>query len=432
MLAIVHRRESALDQVQRARWSFNDKRSLTSKKSVIARLFVAVFVLMALLRSKRVQSSPRRARIGYFIQISESNVAHLIPLLRALYDSENVYALHFDAKMGRSAVYDHVRGLFRGISDVAPVPENVLLVKSEIVTYRGITMTMNYLTGINFLLSTGRPWDFFVNLSGADYPTAPQLLIRELLGSPLVLQRKLSFVEWKPIDTWGQFKERRLDHIYIDTGLAKHFATRGEYITNKSMLDMPLARHMDYTVAKTSGWFIFSRYFCEYLALSPEARKMMTIFSFSDASDEHYFGSVLWNSQDFRERVVPSNLRSIFFVAPNGSFAMGADGTRSRQHPFFVDDRGEDGNPLFWDSLWENPSFFARKFRHRDSQIRQRINENMLGLGDRIRRNAMQDYSERLRSRFAILLKEEHKKYSQVFYPSRHHHGGSVFHLHYT
>lgn len=316
------------------------------------------------------------ARIAYFIQVSESNVALLNRLLLSLYDPCNYYALHLDLKIDELKAFEALRSAYEtvgsrwGESDERNV-RNMHIVQSEVVTYRGLTMTMNYLTGANRLLAAG-DWDYMINLSGADYPTASQKTIRRLLGQA---GRGRNFLEMKPRSTWAGFAEKRLGEFYVDTGLAKVRSATSNFVdlsgreiskhnAEGERVVNPLYGEIDFTVAKSSGWFILSREFCEHLRGDSAARKMLTVFAFSDASDEHYFASVLWNGgMRWRESVVNSNMRRIFFVAPNGSFVMGGDGRRSRQHPFWVDEVGENGEFLFGEELKMKPGFFTRKVR---------------------------------------------------------------------
>lgn len=379
-------------------------------------LLVVLAVATILCRGRR---SPRTtfddgARVAYFIQVSDANLPLLPRLLVALYDPANWYALHLDRKIDEVTAHAALRATYQelgsrwGVGVEQNVP-NLVVARSEVITYRGATMTMNYLTGANRLLAEG-DWDYFVNLSGADYPTASQATIRKLLGK---IRGCRNFVEWKPRSTWQGFVERRLGEFYVDTGLAKLDSTESEYVDPTGLevslqvpggprVANPLVAHLDYTVAKSSGWFILSRAFCEHLRGDSDARKMLAALAFSDASDEHFFATVLWNGGPrWRESVVPSNLRTIFFVAPNGSFALGTDGKRSRQHPFWVDDVDDAGKLLFWKELKKMPGFFTRKVRD-GGDFRNRVDREMIGLGELGKNDVvkLREYEASLEARF--------------------------------
>lgn len=371
----------------------------------------------------RPQTSP--ARLAYFIQVSSTNFVLLPRLLLALYDPQNVYAIHLDRKIPPTTAHSALLAAYRAVgrrhgTGASLNVHNLLTVRSESVTYRGITMTINYLTGMNHLLAHG-DWDFFINLSGADYPTASQRLMRVLLSHA----KGRNFMEWKPRSTWRGFAERRLGDFYVDTGLGKLYSGESAYLDangreigreNPGSVRNPVWDSVDFTVAKSSGWFILSRRFCEHLQGDADVRRMMALMAFSDASDEHLVASVLWNGgEGWRTSVVGSNLRNIFFVAPNESFALGEDGVRSRQHPFWVDEVDEEGKLMFWEKLLEKPGFFTRKVRGQiegQRGFRDRVDREMIGLssGEEEGNNKEQtmrklrQYEERLRLRFEELI----------------------------
>lgn len=298
------------------------------------------------------------------------------------------------------------------------------------MTYRGITLALNYLTGASALIQSGIHFDYFINLSGADYPTARPSLIADLLSTYAVQTHRLSFIEWKPQDKWHRFARGRLGRIFIDSALAS--GIRGIYSLppeeEKGFAAAPpewrnpLFPHVGFTVAKSSGWFIWHRELVEYLLLGAAPRRMVGVFALSDAADEHIFASAVWNSEYFKSRSVPSNLRNIFFTAPNGSSALADDGvTRSKQHPYYVDDVDEDGKLLFWDELWGNPAFFSRKVR-KNGLITDRIDSDILGITYQVDLRRRNDYEQRLRQSFLTQVNEhirmmniEDKKFKSIF-----------------
>ena len=130
-------------------------------------------------------------RLAYFIQISPANHPLLPRLLSSLYWPENYYMLHFDIAIPTATVHTT---LVRTYS-LLPFTHNVHILPSERITYRGMTMTLNFLSGLTALLS--HPWSHFINLSAADYPTVSQHTIRRLLTRA----KGKSFLEWKPRPT---------------------------------------------------------------------------------------------------------------------------------------------------------------------------------------------------------------------------------------
>ena len=360
------------------------------------------------------QRSDSHVSVAYFIQASKTNVELVPRLIGALCDyttPKPAFAIHLDASI--SPIF--ANRTIASCQNSCP-HARILRVPPEYVTYRGVTLALNYLSGAATLLRARVQFDYFVNLSGADYPTARASLISSLLAH--AAPYRLSFVEWKPRKQWRRFARGRLGRIFVDTALVSNrpglylmppneefgYPAAPEHWRN------PVWPHIGFTIAKTSGWFIWHRELVEYLVLDAFPRKLYGTFHLSDASDEHIYATAIWNNAYYRERAVAHNMRSIFFVAPNGSFALADDGvSRRRQHPYFVDDVDDGGNLMFWNELWNNPSFFTRKVRVGGS-VTDKIDREMLGVGGG-RRN---EYERRLVTSFESVLDKHFLEFPHV------------------
>lgn len=93
--------------------------------------------------------------------------------LKALYHPRNHYALHLDLAatlQERLDLADFVRNepLFEKLGNV------MVVVKANLVTYRGPTMVTNTLHAAAVLFREAGDWDWFINLSASDYPLVTQ------------------------------------------------------------------------------------------------------------------------------------------------------------------------------------------------------------------------------------------------------------------
>lgn len=93
--------------------------------------------------------------------------------LRALYHPLNQYVVHLDLEAKaeeRIELVEFVKNeaVFEQVGNVRVV------VKSNLVTYRGPTMVSNTLHAAAILLKEGGDWDWFINLSASDYPLVTQ------------------------------------------------------------------------------------------------------------------------------------------------------------------------------------------------------------------------------------------------------------------
>lgn len=115
----------------------------------------------------------RIPRLAYLISGSSGDCESLKRTLRALYHPLNQYVVHLDleAKVDeRIDLINYVKNeaLFREVGNVRVV------MKSNLVTYRGPTMVTNTLHAAAILLKEGGDWDWFINLSASDYPLVTQ------------------------------------------------------------------------------------------------------------------------------------------------------------------------------------------------------------------------------------------------------------------
>jgi hypothetical protein len=113
-----------------------------------------------------------QVRIAYFI------LAHRFPgqfkrMFRAIYHPQNYYLIHLDKKATKEFGED-VRQFISGYP-------NAYILESENVVWGGYSMVQAELNGISSLLSTYADWDFFINLSGQDFPLRSQAYIQNFL-----------------------------------------------------------------------------------------------------------------------------------------------------------------------------------------------------------------------------------------------------------
>lgn len=112
-------------------------------------------------------------RIAYLISGSIGDGESIKRILKALYHPLNQYALHLDLEASSVERMDLVKfvqnePIFTQIGNVHVV------VKANLVTYRGPTMVSNTLHGAAILMKKNGEWDWFINLSASDYPLVTQ------------------------------------------------------------------------------------------------------------------------------------------------------------------------------------------------------------------------------------------------------------------
>ena len=159
---------------------------LTSSLLIILTLFTAVpfrhtprikpqvpVFVESKLQAEPPNPSSRIPRLAYLISGSRGDCGTLKRTLRALYHPLNQYVVHLDLEAKaeeRIELVEYVKNeaLFEKVGNVRVV------VKSNLVTYRGPTMVSNTLHAAAILLKEAGDWDWFINLSASDYPLVTQ------------------------------------------------------------------------------------------------------------------------------------------------------------------------------------------------------------------------------------------------------------------
>ncbi|KAI0563315.1 Xylosyltransferase family GT14 [Gracilaria domingensis] len=303
------------------------------------------------------KASPREANVAYFIQVSQATVSHLPRLLKSIHHPENVYAIHFDLKIPQETV----QGVIQKIQGQIGQSKNIHVMQSELITYRGISMLLNTISAMRLLLEEDDKWDYFINISGADYPLITAETQRQLLGHEL----GLNYFTYAPSKTWRDMAENRVSELWFDESLSfRKTASLGEL--QKLPIRNPLVDTREFEITHAEAWMISSREFCDFVLRGDMARKMLVGFSYAVDSSEHYFASLAWNSDRFRDTIVTHSMRMILWSH---------EGKSSGQHPYNIDERKEDGEYRFKSLIDKSVLFFARKFKDADSELMNFVDE---------------------------------------------------------
>eukprot|EP00177_Eucheuma_denticulatum_P001063 GFKZ01001942.1.p1 GENE.GFKZ01001942.1~~GFKZ01001942.1.p1 ORF type:complete len:387 (+),score=39.59 GFKZ01001942.1:284-1444(+) len=341
-------------------------------------------------------NAPRRqdlkeANIAYFVQISESTLTLLPRLLKSIWHPKNTYLIHFDKKIPEWQ-RTHARAvLFR---KTHKYDSNVHIMESEMVTYRGISMVLNILSALQAACEKSDDWDFFINVSGSDYPLVSVRNQRALLASEDFLARNRSFFSYSEKEWWDESHEYRFDRIFTDTSLSFNESTNQVL---DSYIDQPMARTHNFTFTAAEAWMILHRSYAEYILSSSVARRMLLAFSSSLEPEEHYFSTLAYNVEMFNNSVVPHALRHVVWVH---------NGEHSGQHPYYLDSKQPDGKTwTFWKELKKSGCFFARKFRIQDSALLDLIDSDISGIGSKPNTKSVNTYLQRVKSVVRCLAK---------------------------
>ena len=267
------------------------------------------------------------AKIAYFLLV------HRYPeqfkrLFKAIHDPDNTYLIHVDKNSG-PALRAEI-GAF-----LADYP-NAAMLESERALWGGYSLVDAELRGIERLLEMGDEWEFFINLSGQDFPLATQAHIRDFLSARRGQEfiRVLDQAKLRP-DTMG----RVLKHVVeLKDRIVDSLATRlfldgaTPYIGNQ--------------------WKIVSRRFCQFVCHDPSVDRYKTFYRNTFIADEGFFQTVMMNTAEHGQ-IVNDDLRMIDWI-PDGDIKL-------RPRTFRTEDAA---------ALTASSALFARKFdAEEDSRI---------------------------------------------------------------
>jgi hypothetical protein len=217
-------------------------------------------------------------------------------LFKAIYHPNNHYLVNVDQKSGT----DFFKELEVFVSDFP----NAHIIESGKVVWGGYSMVQSELDGINYLLNLDLNWDFFINLSGQDFPLKPQAYIQDFLSN----NRGTSFLK-----VANQAMERpdtmnRIENYFQED--------------NTNLLSSTHERPFLTGVTSYIGgqWMILSRDCCDFICNSSEVKKFEAYYLHTLIADESFFQTVLMNTS-FSGAIINDDKRAIIWI-PDGDIKL--------------------------------------------------------------------------------------------------------------
>jgi len=269
------------------------------------------------------------ASIGPFlppdIKIAYMILVHRFPeqfkrLFKAVYDPDNCYLIHIDKKAGME-IHQELRAFLKPYS-------NVFIFKSQSVIWGGYSMVQVELDGMNFLLNVAIDWDYFINLSGQDFPLRSQKMIREFLS----YNKGRSFLKI------ADQKKKRPDTL---NRIDYYFEEADGKVSQQKFKRKYLEKITPYIGGQ---WMMLTRDCCSFICNSTEVRKFEDYYKNTLIAAEAFFQTVLMNTA-YRGIIIDDDRRAIEWI-PDGDIKL-------RPKTFTMGD---------YRFLSGSDSLFARKF----------------------------------------------------------------------
>lgn len=259
-------------------------------------------------------------------------------LFKSIYNHENIYAIHVDRR-APPIVHQEVA------QNIKHYP-NAFLIKSEVTTWGGYSMVDVMLKGMDELLHRSDDWQFFINLSGHDFPLHNQESIIRILSN---------YLGCNFLNIEDQRRERpstlhRLQHFVPSAAI-------GKPITRRTLRPF-LPQTVPYV---SSQWMILARDFCKFVTESTEVERIKNFYRNTLVAEEGFFPTVMMNTS-YEGGIVKDSKREVDWIMFGN--------VRLHNRIFTLNDANR---------LMRSTCLFARKFDEEvDSQILDLLEANLL------------------------------------------------------
>ena len=194
-------------------------------------------------------------------------------LFKAIWNPNDIFVIHI-SQIASGAHVDAIRRITAGKPNVHFLPRMQ-------ITWGGWSLVEMALNAVRFLCLRPEGWQYFINLSGQDYPVRPLDDLRSLLAE----RAGTNFLQMRHISTQPFHIRRRL-HWYCL-----------EHAGQLRRLPIPNVRAMLTPVEWYGGfWGMLTREFCEWLVTSDVTKKYSRALRHTKIPDEFFFQTIIKQS----------------------------------------------------------------------------------------------------------------------------------------
>jgi hypothetical protein len=233
--------------------------------------------------------------LAYLI-VAHRNPRQVRRLVAALYHPDDFFILHFDRRAGRD-----LHALGRELKAAHP---NVVTIRSRAVLWGGPQLTSVQIDAMKAALTSGRAWEYFVNLTGQDFPIKSRAAILERLGQTPGANH-VSYFDPLTTTHWANARERLERHYLHWAWLNRLFAVPGLGRKLKALVGctnrtprIPWLHRRPPAFHYYGGanHVVLTAAACRYIVSDPAARRIINWLKPASSSDEIVYQSVLLNS----------------------------------------------------------------------------------------------------------------------------------------
>uniref|UniRef100_H3D3E5 Xylosyltransferase 1 n=1 Tax=Tetraodon nigroviridis TaxID=99883 RepID=H3D3E5_TETNG len=291
-------------------------------------------------------------RIAFVLAVHGRASRQFQRLFKAIYHTSHYYYIHVDQRSNY---------LHRQVQALAALYPNVRVTPWRMATiWGGASLLTMYLRSMADLLAMRDwSWDFFINLSAADYP----IRTNNQLVAFLSRYRNMNFIKSHGRDNARFIRKQGLDRLFYECDT--HMWRLGDRKIPEGV-----------SVDGGSDWFLLNRLFVEYVINSQDdlVANMKRFYAYTLLPAESFFHTVLENSAHC-ESMVDNNLR-----ITNWNRKLGC----KCQYKHIVDWCGcspNDFKPADFHRFQQTvrPTFFARKFASVNQEVVNQLDSYLFG-----------------------------------------------------
>ncbi|KAF7242925.1 Xylosyltransferase 1, partial [Varanus komodoensis] len=198
-------------------------------------------------------------RIAYVLVVHGRASRQLTRMFKAIYHKDHFYYIHVDKRSSY---------LHRQVLQFASQYPNVRVTSWRMATiWGGASLLSTYLQAMQDLMAMKDwPWDFFINLSAADYP----IRTNDQLVAFLSRYRDMNFLKSHGRDNARFIRKQGLDRLFLECDT--HMWRLGDRKIPEGI-----------TIDGGSDWFLLNRKFVEYVTFSTDdlVTKMKRFYSYT-------------------------------------------------------------------------------------------------------------------------------------------------------
>ncbi len=264
-------------------------------------------------------------RIAYVIG-AHSKERQFKWIFDAIYNPHDLFAIHIDSKTPALTAL--------AMRETVANRPNVFLIPPRSVVHSEWSLCNVELDAIKYFCERHEDWQYFINLSGQDYP----LKSRDQIGAELGKDPRQNYLEFVPLNTLPPNFHRRKNWYNFRIG-NRLIRTPLPHFTPKNI-------RIDW---HGSAWHVITREFCEWLLKANVAQECMRFLRHAKNADEFLMQTLIMNSP--------------FADTLNTSFKWWIRWGHRAPHPDIL-------TMAHYDELTACDEFFARKFDETiDSEI---------------------------------------------------------------